>query len=89
MISQSYRLSNYDISNQGLPEEIITGKEWIELPKLFLLNGSINADVGKCKFGINIYNFLNKEGFITASDDILGLQRQEGRMIYFSMGYSF
>ena len=88
-ISQSYRFSNYDISNQGLPVEITTGKEWIELPKLFLLNGNINTDVGKCKFGINFYNFLNKEGFISASDDVLGLQRQEGRMIYFSMGYSF
>lgn len=89
LINQSYRKSNWNISNQGLPEEIATGEEWIELPTLFLLNGNINAEVGKYKFGVNVYNFLNKEGFITASDDVLGLQRQEGRMIYFSMGYSF
>ncbi|MDA8707214.1 TonB-dependent receptor plug domain-containing protein [Cyclobacteriaceae bacterium] len=89
LISQSYRKSNYIIFNEGsLPEET-AGNEWIELPTLFLLNGNINADVGKYKFGINVYNFLNKEGFISSSVDRLGLQRQEGRMIYFSMGYSF
>ena len=89
LITQSHRYSAYDITNKGLPEEIGTGKEWIEIPKLFLLNANANAYFGRYKLGINIYNLLNKEGFITSSDTNLGLQRQEGRMFYLSFGYSF
>ena len=89
LITQSHRYSAYDITNKGLPEEIATGKEWIEIPKLFLLNANANAYLGRYKLGINIYNLLNKEGFITSSDTNLGLKRQEGRMFYLSFGYSF
>ena len=89
LITQSHRYSRYDITNKGLPEEIGSDKEWIEVPKLFLLNANINAYFDKYKLGINVYNLLNKEGFITASDTNLGLQRQEGRMFYLSLGYLF
>jgi outer membrane receptor for ferrienterochelin and colicin len=89
LITQSHRYSEYDITNEGLPEVIASGKEWIEVPKLFLLNANINAYFDKYKLGFNVYNLLNKEGFITASDTNLGLQRQEGRMFYLSLGYLF
>ena len=89
LITQSHRYSGYDITNKGLPEEIGSDKEWIEVPELFLLNANINAYFDKYKLGINVYNLLNKEGFITASDTNLGLQRQEGRMFYLSLGYLF
>jgi outer membrane receptor for ferrienterochelin and colicin len=89
LITQSHRYSEYDITNEGLPEVIASGKEWIEVPKLFLLNANINAYFDKYKLGFNVYNLLNKEGFITASDTNLGLQRQEGRMFYLSFGYLF
>ncbi len=89
LITQSHRYSAYDITNKGLPEKIESGKEWIELPELFLLNANINAYFDKYKLGINVYNLFNKEGFITASDTNLGLQRQEGRMFYLSLGYLF
>ena len=89
IITQSHRYSAYDITNKGLPEKIESGKEWIEVPELFLLNANINAYFDKYKLGINVYNLFNKEGFITASDTNLGLQRQEGRMFYLSLGYLF
>jgi hypothetical protein len=89
LITQSHRYSAYDITNKGLPKVIVSGKEWIEVPNLFLLNANINAYFDKYKLGINVYNLLNKEGFITASDNNLGLQRQEGRMFYISLGYLF
>ena len=89
LITQSHRYSAYDITNRGLPEKIESGKEWIEVPELFLLNANINAYFDKYKLGINVYNLFNKEGFITASDTNLGLQRQEGRMFYLSLGYLF
>jgi outer membrane receptor for ferrienterochelin and colicin len=89
LITQSHRYSAYDITNKGLPEKIESGKEWIEVPELFLLNANINAYFDKYKLGINVYNLFNKEGFITASDTNLGLQRQEGRMFYLSLGYLF
>ena len=89
LITQSHRYSAYDITNKGLPKVIVSGKEWIEVPNLFLLNANINAYFDKYKLGINVYNLLNKEGFITASDNSLGLQRQEGRMFYISLGYLF
>lgn len=89
LITQSHRYSAYDITNKGLPEKIESGKEWIEVPELFLLNANINAYFDKYKLGINVYNLFNKEGFITASDTNLGLQRQEGRMFYLSFGYLF
>jgi outer membrane receptor protein involved in Fe transport len=89
LITQSHRYSDYDITNKGLPEKIESGKEWIKVPELFLLNANINAYFEKYKLGINVYNLFNKEGFITASDTNLGLQRQEGRMFYLSLGYLF
>ena len=89
LITQSHRYSAYEITNKGLPEKIESGKEWIEVPELFLLNANINAYFDKYKLGINVYNLFNKEGFITASDTNLGLQRQEGRMFYLSLGYLF
>ena len=41
LITQSHRYSAYDITNKGLPKVIVSGKEWIEVPNLFLLNANI------------------------------------------------